>query len=302
VSARSRQAQHLARNLGRAAGIGVRVDYDGGRGYLILWGDGPTAEDMSALVTAELASGQYPDLPARLLSSARGYTARAFAARAAAASRDGSLASAIDAGAATRRQFGDYLPSRSVLSDAEHDALRHIEQLLDVTPYPERAADPADEPVITSLLHASGGNEYKMLPALLQTRRNAEPAPAAAQPGQPAHVPGPACAAPDDKSAAGRDCLGAAAIPGVLDSVSPASPATRQVMTVMKQQHPDRDAERSPYESQAAFPPIVTWTCAELRDRLERNGAALAEVHLAQDEQHRARTAEPWQADREAEP
>src|ERR1022692_4557368 len=171
MSARSCQAWQLALQLASQAAIPVEVAYDGGRGYLIQWGDGPTTDDMSALVTAELATGRYPDLPAGLLRSFRGYTARAFAARAAAASRDGSLTTAIDAGAATRRRLGIPTPSWATLTDAEHDAHHYIEQLLDTTAYPAQADDPADEAVITSLLQASGSNEYKMLPALVQTLR-----------------------------------------------------------------------------------------------------------------------------------
>src|ERR1022692_1320573 len=174
MSARSCQAWQLALQLASQAAIPVEVAYDGGRGYLIQWGDGPTTDDMSALVTAELPTGRYPDLPAGLLRSFRGYTARAFAARAAAASRDGSLTTAIDAGAATRRWLGLQRPSWSRLSDAEHDAHHHIEQLLSTTPSPAQPDDPADEPAITALLHASGGSEYTMLPALLQARRPAE--------------------------------------------------------------------------------------------------------------------------------
>src|ERR1022692_857750 len=170
MSARSCQAWQLALQLASQAAIPVQVAYDGGRGYLIQWGDGPTRDHMSALVTAELASGRYPDLPAGLLSSSRGYTARAFAARAAAARRDGSLASAIDAGVAERQRLGIQRPRWSAVSDAEHAAHDHIEQLLDATAYPSRAASPADEPVIASLLQASGGSEHAMLTALVQGR------------------------------------------------------------------------------------------------------------------------------------
>src|ERR1022692_1015543 len=175
MSARSCQAWQLALQLASQAAIPVQVAYDGGRGYLIQWGDGPTRDHMSALVTAELARGRYPDLPAAALSPVRGYTARAFAARAAAAHRDGSLASAIAAGVAERQRLGIQPPPWSAWTNEEHAAHDHIEQLLDATPHPDQASDTADEPVITALLHASGGSQYAMLPALLHTRQHAEP-------------------------------------------------------------------------------------------------------------------------------
>jgi hypothetical protein len=64
----------------------------------------------------------------------------------------------------------------------------------------------------------------------------------------------------------------------------------------------EHQSSRVPQYSESAFPPIVTWMCAELKDRLQRNGVALAEIHLASDERYPERTAEPRHADREAEP
>ena len=65
----------------------------------------------------------------------------------------------------------------------------------------------------------------------------------------------------------------------------------------------NRDADHDPYASQSPFGAITTWMNAELRDRIQRNGAALAEIHLARkDLQLPARTAEPQLEDREAEP
>jgi hypothetical protein len=46
----------------------------------------------------------------------------------------------------------------------------------------------------------------------------------------------------------------------------------------------------------------VTWINEELRDRIQRNADALAEIHLARDAQRPAREPDPRQADREAEP
>jgi hypothetical protein len=59
---------------------------------------------------------------------------------------------------------------------------------------------------------------------------------------------------------------------------------------------------RAPQHVESAFPPIVTWMCAELQDRLRRNGVVLAEIHLASYERYPERTAEPRRPDREAEP
>ncbi len=169
MTTRSRQAQRLARELTQQAGIPVAVAYSDTRHYLIQWGNGPTRDGMRDLVAAELNSGAYPDLPRQMLTWSRGYSARAFAARAAAARRDGRLAQAIEEGAATRRRLGVAQPRRSgsKLSPEELTARQHIEHLLATTPYPDRPTDPADVPVIAALIETSGANEYAMLPALV---------------------------------------------------------------------------------------------------------------------------------------
>ena len=70
----------------------------------------------------------------------------------------------------------------------------------------------------------------------------------------------------------------------------------------MKKQPPERDPDHAPYEGRSPVRPLVTWMSAELRDRLQRNAAVLAEIHLVGDEQFPARQAAPRHADREAEP
>ena len=70
----------------------------------------------------------------------------------------------------------------------------------------------------------------------------------------------------------------------------------------MKKQPPKQHPDHATYEGRSPVRPLVTWMSAELRDRLQRNAAALAEIHLAKDEQFPAREADPRQADREAEP
>jgi hypothetical protein len=78
--------------------------------------------------------------------------------------------------------------------------------------------------------------------------------------------------------------------------------ANEKDMTDMKQpQNDDADHQRSGYR-----PPNVvidiTWLDKFLRDAIQRNGAALAEMHQARDRQGSARTADPQLEDREAEP
>jgi hypothetical protein len=168
MSARSQQAHRLARALSSQTGIPVEAVYDDRtRHYLVQWGNGPTADGMSVLVVKELGTGAYPSLPARILNCARGYTPRAFAASAVAATRDSSLAQAVERGAAERRRIEATRPSWSKLTHEELAAHDHIERLLEVTPYPDRPDDLADQPLIDRLLHLSGSNEYQMIAALL---------------------------------------------------------------------------------------------------------------------------------------
>ncbi len=47
---------------------------------------------------------------------------------------------------------------------------------------------------------------------------------------------------------------------------------------------------------------IVTWVNEQLRDRIQRYGASLAEIHQARDRQGSAPAADPRLEDREAEP
>jgi hypothetical protein len=71
----------------------------------------------------------------------------------------------------------------------------------------------------------------------------------------------------------------------------------------MTKQPQNHDADHDPYASKSSFGAITTWINAELRDRIQRNGAALAEIHLAsEDLQLPARASEPELEDREAEP
>ena len=70
----------------------------------------------------------------------------------------------------------------------------------------------------------------------------------------------------------------------------------------MTKQPPEPDPGYARYEGRSPIRPIVTWINPQLLDRVRRNAVALAEIHLAADEQLPAREPDPRQADREAEP
>ena len=176
MSARSCQAQMVARELTRLTGITVRVVHDGQRQYLVQWTDGPTLDCMHCMAIAQLSGGRYPDLQAGMLTYARGHSARAFAARASAAQRNGSLATAIRRGVLERHRLGITPTLHARLSDQELAAHQYVESLLDQTAYPDRSDDPADEQGIAALIQLSGGNEYAMLPFLVPPGTPADPA------------------------------------------------------------------------------------------------------------------------------
>jgi hypothetical protein len=69
-----------------------------------------------------------------------------------------------------------------------------------------------------------------------------------------------------------------------------------------KNQPQDRSADHAQDASRSSTWAVVTWMNAELRDRIQRNGAALADMHLAKDAQLPVRAADPELEDREAEP
>lgn len=167
MSARSCQAQMIARELTRLTGITVWVAHDGQHRYLVQWTDSPTLDCMLRLAIAQLSGGRYPDLQAGMLTYARGNSVRAFAARASAAQRNGALASAIRKGVLERNLLGITPTPYARLSDKELAAHQYVERLLDQTAYPDRPDDPADELGIAALIQLSGGNEYAMLPFLV---------------------------------------------------------------------------------------------------------------------------------------
>jgi hypothetical protein len=167
VSNRSRQAQRLASRLTLLANVLVGVTHQSRQQYLVQWGNGPTMNTMLNQVSEQLATGDYPDLSAQMLSYARGFSARAFAARAVASYRDGTLIPAIRAGVQERARLGITSPSWAELSAEELTAHQYIENLLEETAHPDRPNTPADEPAIAALIRLSSGNEYAMVPMLV---------------------------------------------------------------------------------------------------------------------------------------
>jgi hypothetical protein len=166
MSGRNYQAQMIAHELTRLTGVIVAIAHDGQR-CLLRWTDGPTLDCMRRMTIAQLSGGRYPDLQVWMLTYARRHSARAFAARACAARRNGALASAIRRGVLEHHRLGIKPTPWTRLSDEELAAHQYIEGLLDETAYPDRPDDSADERGIAALIQLSGSNEYAMLPFLI---------------------------------------------------------------------------------------------------------------------------------------
>ena len=84
------------------------------------------------------------------------------------------------------------------------------------------------------------------------------------------------------------------------DITARTTPGNRKDMTGMKQPQ-NKDADPAPGSRPSEWV-IVTWVNEQLRDRLQRNRAAVAEIHQAEARRLRARAADPQLEDREAEP
>ncbi|MFI0901773.1 hypothetical protein [Streptomyces sp. NPDC020983] len=195
---RSRQAQQLAQHLTEVTGTTVELVYDNGSRWHMGWTDGPTYEEMRAHLDAALAGHRYAEMRDRKLAPFRSNSERAWAARAIASRREGTLAPAVTAGAADRRATG--LP-RLRLGTAEPESeeyyalLSHVETLARTTSYPERPSAPEDEPLIEQLLAAGTKkspyhdwpitSEHDMARALLAAMQ----APAGDQPPRLSAVP-----------------------------------------------------------------------------------------------------------------
>ncbi|WP_331740415.1 hypothetical protein OG323_37435 (plasmid) [Streptomyces cyaneofuscatus] len=189
---RSRQAALLARHLSEVTDVEVGLYYDTGAHWIAMWTDGPLQEEMLAHLGTALARHQYVDMRDRKIDCHRSTSQRAWAARAIASGREGTLSPAIAEGAANRRSLGVGMPRPGVHGPTHtheyYALLRHVDDLCRGTAYPERASAPEDEPLIGQLLAAGTRDrahnsrptvsEYDMATALLA----AEQAPAGDRP------------------------------------------------------------------------------------------------------------------------
>ncbi|MBV6700227.1 hypothetical protein KV557_24510 [Kitasatospora aureofaciens] len=169
---RSTQAFQLGRHLSEKTGVRVELVYDSGARWLVQWPDGPTLDEMRDLVDRTIAAHprHFGLLADRQLSVSRMDSVRAWAARAVAARRDGSLATEVARDVARRRELGLTPPrlGRAEPKREEYYALlNHIERLVNSTSYPERPDEEADVPVIEQLLTAGRRDEYKMADILV---------------------------------------------------------------------------------------------------------------------------------------
>ncbi|MFJ3438779.1 hypothetical protein ACIPMU_35190 [Streptomyces cyaneofuscatus] len=185
---RSRQASLLARHLSEVTDVKVGLYYDTGARWIAMWTDGPLQEEMRAHLDTALAGHQYVDMRNRTIDCHRSTSQRAWAARAIASHREGTLGPAIAEGAAHRRSLGVGMPRPGVHGPTHtheyYALLRHVDDLCRETAYPERASAPEDEPLIRQLLAAGirdrandsrpTVSEYDMAAALLTAERAPE--------------------------------------------------------------------------------------------------------------------------------
>ncbi|WP_042404443.1 hypothetical protein [Streptacidiphilus carbonis] len=195
---RSRQAWQLARHLTEVTGgTELELNWENGPRWNLHWTDGPLVEEMRAHLDTALAGYHYTEMRDRKIACSRSYSERAWAARAIASRREGTLAPAVAAEVARRRAMGLELPRLSVNVPSEsheyYALLSYVEQLWQVTSYPERPSVTEDEPLIKELLAAgtktseyhSWPSEYEMTKVLLSAMR----APVGDQPPQLSVVP-----------------------------------------------------------------------------------------------------------------
>lgn len=167
MSSRSTQANRLGRELSDAMCVEVEVRHQAAAIWLVEWADGPTVDQMRQQVTQVVAGPQYPALADRRLDYSRGTGSRAWAARAVAARRDGTLAGEIAAGVAYRRSHPIPKPAWSDMTDEEVIVVQFVERLIEQTPYPDRASHPADGPLIEQLRTQGDHTEHAMARILL---------------------------------------------------------------------------------------------------------------------------------------
>ncbi|MET9605249.1 hypothetical protein ABZZ17_09290 [Streptomyces sp. NPDC006512] len=193
---RSRQARLLARHLSDATDVGVNLIHAWGAVWSLHWEDGPAIEQMRALLDAALADNdRYGAMRDRTIHCARSISMRAWAAQAIACQRDGILARAVSEGVAQRLALGMRLPGPGCADSSDtHEVyalVSHVQERCGETPYPDRASEPGDEPLIEQL-YAARTREHPgsrtlsanyMAHALLAT----EQAPAADKPRETNH-------------------------------------------------------------------------------------------------------------------
>jgi hypothetical protein len=172
VSVRSREARLLAAELSRRAGVVVELVYEKPGEWILTWSCGPTVDGMRALVDRALPG--FPAMRGQQLRPWRGWSMRAWAARAVASHREGRLALAVAEGAKWRRERGIGGRWSAGAGDAspEYFALiEHVEAEIDGTPAPGRASDQGDEAVIERLLTAGEESERGMALLVLRESR-----------------------------------------------------------------------------------------------------------------------------------
>ncbi|WP_331727677.1 hypothetical protein [Streptomyces sp. NBC_00158] len=144
---RSRQAIRLAEHLSQITAVPVELAHDSGARWVLQWDDGPHCEEMRAHLDAALADGdRYAAMRNRTIGCSRLQTLRAWAVLAAAARREGVLASAVAEITVTKDEEE---------ADEAGDLWRFVRQLWETTSYPERVGAPEDVPLIEQLVAAS---------------------------------------------------------------------------------------------------------------------------------------------------
>lgn len=170
---RSKQARALAHAIAGRVGVNrwdVGAQYvDERTGYRITWANGPTWRGMRDLTDELMATGRYPALAGTHLDLQRNTGPRAWAARVVAAYREETLWEPVEREAARIRALDSRLGLSSSIPgrDEEHALDEHVRKLVDETEHPERADDPADEPVIERLLKAGQNSDFKMAALVL---------------------------------------------------------------------------------------------------------------------------------------
>ncbi|MFI2764887.1 hypothetical protein ACH5A3_39665 [Streptomyces echinatus] len=283
---RSRQAYKLAAHLGEVTGVRVELVYNTGAEWHLNWTDGPLQDQMKEHLADALAGHHYPDMRDRTIRCWRGHSTRAWAARAIAARREGTLTPAVAEGAAYRRtHLPPSRPGTGDLSPEEHALHSHIDDLIDATAYPDRASATEDEPLIEELLaagtrkHPNGyrqTGEYEMARVLL----NADRAPA--EHGRPDLKMVPANPArPEPVAAAPRPFR---SMPDT-EPVGPPAPSPAELRALKD------EADALQQRIQDVYQRLWSWTSEESRRLARPLEEAAASVRRASDALEKTATA-----------